>query len=75
MRKVQLLLLGLIIGLLVHAQETFPVNGVADPRTRAYAFINATIVKDAQTTLNNATLLIKEGKILAVGNAVTIPDD
>jgi imidazolonepropionase-like amidohydrolase len=75
MRKVQLLLLGLIIGLLVQAQETFPVNGVADPRTRFYAFVHATIVKDAQTTLPNATLLIKEGKIVAVGNAVTIPAD
>ena len=45
------------------AQETFPVNGVADPRHGYYAFTNATIVKDATTTLTNATLVIKDGKI------------
>ena len=38
------------------AQATFPENGVADPRHGHYAFTNATIVKDATTTLNNATL-------------------
>ena len=37
------------------AQETFPVNGVADPRSGIYAFTNATIVKDAATTISNAT--------------------
>jgi imidazolonepropionase-like amidohydrolase len=76
MRKIQLLLLGLFVVLLVRAQETFPVNGVADPRTRSYAVINVTIVKDAKTpTLSNATLLIKEGKIIAVGNNISIPRD
>jgi imidazolonepropionase-like amidohydrolase len=57
------------------AQETSPVNGVADKRTGSYAFTNATIVKDAQTTLSSATLLIKEGKIIAVGTSVSIPAD
>lgn len=57
----------------VSAQQTFPINGVADPRTGTYAFTNATIVKDGQTTLTNATLLISEGKITAVGNGVTVP--
>ena len=56
----------------IQAQETFPANGVADPRHGYYAFTNATIVKDANTTLNNATLVIKDGKILAVGN-VQVP--
>ena len=56
-------------------QETNPVNGVADKRTGSYAFTNASIVKDAQTTLQNATLLIKEGKIIAVGAGVNIPAD
>ena len=32
----------------VQAQTTFPVNGVADNREGAYAFTNATIVKDGQ---------------------------
>jgi imidazolonepropionase-like amidohydrolase len=57
------------------AQVTFPVNGVADPRVKCFAFTNATIVRDVQTTLTNATLVIREGKIVSVGNSVTIPKD
>ncbi len=57
------------------AQVTFPVNGVRDPRTGCYAFTNATIVKDGQTTLSNATLVIREGKITAVGANASIPKD
>lgn len=55
------------------AQTTFPENGVADPRHGYYAFTNATIVKDTATILRNATLIIKDGRILAVGNAVKVP--
>lgn len=57
----------------MHAQETFPVNGVADPRHGYYAFTDATIVKDAGTTLKNATLVIKDGRIIAVGTNVSVP--
>ena len=57
------------------AQVTFPVNGVADPKVKCFAFTNATIVKDIQTTLTNATLVIREGKIVSVGTSVTIPKD
>lgn len=53
----------------VNAQTTFPVNGVADPRTGYYVFTNATIIKDADTKLQNAAMLIKEGKIVFVGKA------
>lgn len=55
------------------AQPTFPENGVADPRHGHYAFTNATIVKDAVTTLTNATLVIKDGKIVAVGSNLKVP--
>ncbi len=57
------------------AQTTFPENDVADPRNNVFAFTNATIVKDAQTTLTNATLVIREGKIIAVGSNVEVPKD
>ena len=40
------------------SQVTFPENGVADPRHGHHAFTNARIVKDANTTLSNATLVI-----------------
>ena len=59
--------------LVAKAQPTFPKNGVADPRHGHYAFTNATIVKDANTTLTNATLIIKDGKIVAVGTNLKVP--
>src|SRR5688572_21732936 len=72
-----LFLLGLIF--MIHtasmSQVTFPVNGIADPQVKCFAFTNATIVKDAQTTLAKATLVIREGKIVAAGTSVTIPKD
>jgi imidazolonepropionase-like amidohydrolase len=55
------------------AQTTFPRNGVYDERPRLYAFTNATIVVDPQTTLQNATLLIRNGRVEAVGTSVSVP--
>jgi imidazolonepropionase-like amidohydrolase len=76
MRKFQIFFFGLLFASVLQAQETFPVNGVADKRDGCYAFTNATIVKDAQTTISNATLIIREGKIIAVGSSgVSIPKD
>jgi imidazolonepropionase-like amidohydrolase len=57
------------------AQTTFPANDVADPRNNVFAFTNATIVKDGTTTLTNATLVIREGKIISAGNNVDVPKD
>ncbi len=70
MRKLKFLFVGMFLALLTQAQETSPVNGTADERTGTYAFTNATIIKDAQTTLQNATLVIKQGKIVGVNIAV-----
>jgi imidazolonepropionase-like amidohydrolase len=55
------------------AQTTFPRNGVYDERPGLYAFTNATIVVDPQTTLQNATLLIRDGRVEAVGSNVSVP--
>ncbi len=57
------------------AQATFPVNDVANPKDGCYAFTRATIVKKANDTLLNATLVIRQGKIEAVGNNITIPKE
>jgi len=75
MRKLKLLLAGVFFATLLEAQETFPVNGVADKRSGCYAFTNATIIKDAQTTVQNAILVIKDGKIVGVGIGISIPKD
>jgi imidazolonepropionase-like amidohydrolase len=65
----------LLLTITARSQETFPVNGVAEPKAACYAFTNATIVKDAATSISNATMLIRDGKIVAVGTAITIPAD
>ncbi|SHF89550.1 amidohydrolase family protein [Flavisolibacter ginsengisoli] len=77
MRKAQCFLLSctLLIGFVVHAQTSFPVNGVADERSGYYVFTNATIVKDAATTLSSATMVIKDGVIKAIGKDIAIPKD
>lgn len=75
MKKILWFLCGLWAAQTAFAQETFPVNGIADKRDGCYAFTNATIVKDGQTTLTNATLIIKDGKIVAVGNNAVVPKD
>ncbi|MEO7312842.1 MAG: amidohydrolase family protein [Chitinophagaceae bacterium] len=75
MRKLHGLFAMLCITLYASAQPTFPVNGVAEPREGCYAFTNATIVKDAQTTLQNAAMVIRDGKIVAVGAGIAIPKD
>ncbi|MBD2701507.1 amidohydrolase family protein [Spirosoma sp. BT702] len=66
-------LFALSITYTARAQTTFPQNGVHDERPGLYAFTNATIIVDPQTTLNNATLLIRDGKVEAVGTAVSVP--
>ena len=55
------------------AQPTFPQNDVSDPRHHYYAFTGATIIKDANTTLTNAILLIRDGKIVALGSNLKVP--
>src|SRR5579859_1135283 len=57
------------------AQTTFPVNGVADAREHCYAFTHATLVKDGATTVNDATLIIRDGLIVSAGAGAAIPKD
>jgi imidazolonepropionase-like amidohydrolase len=77
MQKIKLMLFPLLLlyNWQTKAQATFPVNDVANPKDGHYAFTNATILKDAQTTLQNATLLIRQGKITALGTNIAIPAD
>lgn len=55
------------------AQVTFPENGVADPRHGHYAFTHATLYKDGITAIQDATLVIKDGKIVAAGPGLKVP--
>ncbi len=78
MRKPKLLrqlLAGLaLLGVLpLAAQVTFPENGVADPRHGHYAFTHATVFKDARNSINDATLIIRDGRIVALGAGLKVP--
>ncbi|MBK6266329.1 amidohydrolase family protein [Marivirga sp. S37H4] len=56
-----------------NAQETFQVNGVKDDRTNLHAFTNATLHVDYQTTMENAILVIKDNKVIALGTDIAVP--
>lgn len=76
MKKIRILfLLSLALsGGSTWAQETFPRNDVKDNRPGLFAFTNANIVVDAQSTLQNATLLIKGDRIEQVGTGLAVPN-
>lgn len=67
------LLFSLAISTCVVSQETFPVNGTSNRNHTVYVFSNAKIVVDAETTIDNGTLIVKDGLITAVGTKIMIP--
>lgn len=73
MRKIYLLILMGCIQISVFSQPTFPVNGVGDQRENLFAFVHATIIKDPSTTINNGTIIIRDGKIISIGSEINIP--
>ena len=75
MKKILYTFINIIMfGTVLRAQTTtFPRNGVQDERPNTYAFVNATIVSDANTVLEGATLVIKGSVIEAVGKNITLP--
>lgn len=78
MKKLTRLVLGCAL-LMSHtalfAQQTFPVAAPSDERAGVHAFTNATIYTDYKTRVENATLLIREGKVIAAGPNVTVPKE
>jgi imidazolonepropionase-like amidohydrolase len=76
MRKLRVLAgvsLLMTLGTSLFAQPTFPENGVADPRHGYYAFTHATIFKDGNSSLSDATMVIRDGRIISVGSGLTVP--
>lgn len=73
MKRLMTLIGCFLVAFSVFAQPTFPENGIADHQEGLYAFTNATIHTSYKQAINNATLLIRQGKVEAVGTAVTIP--
>ncbi|MFN0034299.1 MAG: amidohydrolase family protein [Saprospiraceae bacterium] len=80
MKKLTRLLPLLALSFIVHsssltAQQTFPKPAPSDQRTGLHAFTNATIYIDYKTRVEGATLLIRDGKVLAAGLNVALPND
>ncbi|MEM6722992.1 MAG: amidohydrolase family protein [Bacteroidota bacterium] len=63
----------LLVAVAGWAQPTFPQDDVDDERTGHYALTNATIQKNPQQKIENATLVIKDGKVVAVGAGLAVP--
>ena len=75
MKRILSSLLLFCVVFLAQAQETFPINGIRDVRSGLYAFTNATIIQNENTKIEKATLIIKQGKIVAVGTGLSVPTD
>ncbi|HQQ93197.1 MAG TPA: amidohydrolase family protein [Bacteroidia bacterium] len=66
-----------LLGLLsaeVKGQGLFPVNGAPHPAHTVFAFTHANLYIDYETLITDASLIIKDGKVLAAGQKVDIPE-
>jgi len=57
----------------LYAQDTYPTNGVKDVRSKHYAFTNATVYTNYNKKIENATLVIKDGKVVSVTTGGNVP--
>jgi imidazolonepropionase-like amidohydrolase len=74
MKKISFSLLLFLFILQTKAQEYFPVNeSVKNKSEIPMAFTNATIQISPTKQISNATLVIQNGKIIAIGENVTLP--
>lgn len=74
-RLFSLLILPILIVRSVYGQQTFPVNGTTDPKHISYVFINATIFIDYKTSIQSATMVVRDGIIVELGEKITVPPD
>ncbi|HUM46399.1 MAG TPA: amidohydrolase family protein [Chitinophagales bacterium] len=73
MKRIITATLLLIISQHAFSQQTFPRNGVNDEREKLYVFIHANIWTDYQTMIADATMVIRDGKIEAIGKDIAVP--
>lgn len=74
MKKALLLLFLSVFLTKTYAQEYFPVNESVHNKSKNYTvFTNATIYVTPTQKIEKGTLLIQDGKVVAVGNSVSIP--
>jgi imidazolonepropionase-like amidohydrolase len=63
------------MGALASAQVTAPLNGPATKRGAVFAFTHATVHPAPGEVLADATVLVSDDRIVAVGQRVSIPTD
>jgi imidazolonepropionase-like amidohydrolase len=74
MKKALLLLFLSVFLTKTYAQDYFPVNESVHNKSKNYTvFTNATIYVTPTQKIEKGTLLIQDGKVVAVGSAVSIP--
>lgn len=74
MKKTLLLLFLSMFLTKIHAQDYFPVNESVHNKIKNYTvFTNATIYVTPTQKIEKGTLLIQDGKVVAVGNTISIP--
>ena len=56
------------------ADQTSPIHGIRDKTPQLVAFTGATVHTEPGKTLQNATVLISNGKITAVGTGLAVPN-
>ena len=56
-----------------HADQTSPIQGIIDKTPNLVALTGATVYTEPGKKLTNATVLIADGRISAVGTKVTVP--
>lgn len=76
MRKLFILLTAFcFINSSIYSQTTFPVNGAPNQIHSTYAFTNCTLHIDVYNTLQNATLVIRDGVIINAGEKIELPKE
>jgi imidazolonepropionase-like amidohydrolase len=74
MKKALLLLFLSVFLTKTYAQDYFPINESVQNKSKNYTvFTNATIYVTPTQKIEKATLLIQDGKVVAVGNNIAIP--
>ena len=74
MRKIIYFFLLLLPLNIIAQEDDAPVTGVSDKRVEVYGFKNARIIVDYQTTIENADILVSNGRIEAVGKNLVFPE-
>ncbi|MCB0812409.1 MAG: amidohydrolase family protein, partial [Flavobacteriales bacterium] len=61
--------------LALNAQDNVPANGLRDRSGTVHAFVHATVHPAPDRVLRNGTVLVRDGRILAVGDDVEVPSN